>query len=319
VEQLSWRNITGEHRRRSHGLVYVKTVSSGFKTHLAQPLTSLAYLWKLKRRDGTLYGFTTHDEDILYDNADSDGPITYLASSGFTNTATAGKSDLAVDNMEVTGFLDSDVLKEGDIRGGLYDDATIKIMMVNWADTTMGHMYIRVGTLGIVKMKNGLFQAEIRGLAHKLTTVIGDTYGPQCRATFGSGLNGIDMNSTWLCKIDVVALQQTGSVDSVFDARTIVPAAGLTGATGFFNQGLITFTNGILAGFGFEIKTWDGTSIELYLPMPYQPEVGDLFIIEPGCSKSLSDCFNKYNNVVNFRGEPFLPGMDRILNYPNAG
>lgn len=296
----------------------MKTVSAGLKVHLAQPLTSLAYLWKLKRRDGTLYGFTTHDEDIAYNNGDGDGSVTYLASSGFTNTATAGKSDLAVDNMEVTGFLDSEVLKEGDIRGGLYDDATIKIMMVNWADTTMGHMYIRVGTLGIVKMKNGLFTAEIRGLAHKLTTVIGDTYGPRCRATFGSGLNGIDMNSTWLCKIDVVALRQTGSVASVADARTFTPTAGLTGAAGFFNQGLITFTSGILNGFGFEIKMWDGTSIELFLPMPYEPTAGDTFSIEPGCDKSLANC-QRYNNVVNFRGEPFIPGMDRILNYPNAG
>ena len=42
------------------------------------------------------------------------------------------------------------------------------------------------------------------------------------------------------------------------------------------------------------------------------------FTIEPGCNHTVYDCANKYNNIVNFRGEPTIPGMDAILNYPNA-
>ena len=75
---------------------------------------------------------------------------------------------------------------EGDILAGLYDNCEIAIRLVNWSDLTQGDVLLRKGTIGVIKMKNGMFHAEIRGLAHKLTARIGSTYGPICRATFGS-------------------------------------------------------------------------------------------------------------------------------------
>src|SRR5438094_10020621 len=44
----------------------MKTCSPELAEHLAQDSTTLAYLWKLKRQDGTVLTLTTHDEDILY-------------------------------------------------------------------------------------------------------------------------------------------------------------------------------------------------------------------------------------------------------------
>ena len=44
----------------------MKSCSPELAEHLAQDSTTLAYLWKLKRQDGTVLTFTTHDEDILY-------------------------------------------------------------------------------------------------------------------------------------------------------------------------------------------------------------------------------------------------------------
>jgi uncharacterized phage protein (TIGR02218 family) len=299
----------------------MKTASTALETHLALGQTTLAFLWKVKRVDGTILGFTTHDVDIVYDAGDGDGSVTYLARTGFTNTAVSGKSDLSVDNLEVTAFLDSEAITENDIRNQLYDDATIAILLVNWADLTMGHMIWRTGTLGHVKMRNGLATTEIRGLTSKLTTVIGDTFGPVCRAIFGSGLNGIDMNSKYLCKVDVVALRQTGSVASSADAWSLVPNAGLTGAAGYFDDGIIKFTSGQMNGLSFEIKTWDGTTLELFAPLPEGKVLapGDTFQIEPGCKHDTNDCQNKFSNIVNFRGEPFIPGMDQVLYTPNAG
>jgi uncharacterized phage protein (TIGR02218 family) len=122
--------------------------------------------------------------------------------------------------------------------------------------------------------------------------------------------------------VDVVPLRQTGSVNTSPDPGTIVPNAGLTGAAGWFDNGYIKFTSGALNGRAFEIKTWDGTNLKLFLGLPVTPAHNDSFLIEPGCNHlagSIGDCQNKFNNIVNFRGEPFIPGMDSILNYPNAG
>jgi hypothetical protein len=32
-----------------------------------------------------------------------------------------------------------------------------------------------------------------------------------------------------------------------------------------------------------------------------------------GCDKELDTCIARFNNAVNFRGEPFVPGTDKIL------
>jgi uncharacterized phage protein (TIGR02218 family) len=296
----------------------MKTVSTALALHLTGNPTSLAYLWKVKRKDGAILGFTNFDSDILYTDSDGD-TVEYFAATGFTNTASANKSDLSVDNIEVTAFLDSDAIDEADLRAGLYDDCDVWIRIVNWADLTMGDMLIRRATVGIVKMVNGMFTAELRGLTQKLTTTLGATYGPICRATFGSGLNGIDMDSQWLCMFDVTTVRQTGTVDSAPDAASIVPSAGLTGAAGWFDDGFLQFTSGAMDGYSFEIKTWDGTTLQLFMTMPKPPGHLDSFFIEPGCNKLLSDCRDKFNNVINRRAEDFIPGMDQILDHPNAG
>ncbi len=307
----------------------MKSASVAMQAHLALGQTTLAYLWKVKRVDGTILGFTTHDQNISYDAGDGDGAVIYEAFTGFTNSAAAGKSDLSVDNIEFTGFLESNSLVDAVIRAGLYDDSSIAVRVVNWADLTMGDVLIRSGTLGVVKMTNGMFTAEIRGLSYKLTTVLGALYGPICRAVFGSGTNDIDMNSQYLCRIDVSTYRQSGSVASVPSAMAIVPASGLlmvgsaTPATaapaGWFDDGFIAFTSGPLSGYSFEIKSWDGTTLALYLPMPKQPAGGNTFTIEPGCDHTVFACGSKYDNVLNFRGEPSIPGEDSILDYPGAG
>ena len=58
-----------------------------------------------------------------------------------------------------------------------------------------------------------------------------------------------------------------------------------------------------------------GTSNQVFLhePFPYPVQVGDTFALIVGCDRQRSTCGMKFNNVVNFRGEPDLPGMDRLI------
>jgi uncharacterized phage protein (TIGR02218 family) len=303
----------------------MKTATAAMKAHLAGWCTTLAYLFRIQRLDGTLLGFTSHDVPITYDAQDGVGPVLYEADSGFTPSAQKNNSDLSVDNLEATVFLQSDSILEADIRAGRYDDCDLEIRVVNWADLTMGDVLLRRGTVGNLKMKNGLWSGELRGLAYKLTANIGDTFGPVCRATFGSGLNGIDLDSHWVCGFDVTTVRQTGSVSQVVGYSALVPAPGLTGqdgatgaaSAGWFADGFLAFTSGALDGDSFEIQSWDGTTLQLFLPMTALPAAGDTFTIEPGCAKTTSDCQGKFSNIVNFQGEPFIPGMDQLLNYPS--
>jgi len=86
------------------------------------------------------------------------------------------------------------------------------------------------------------------------------------------------------------------------------------GAVGTFDGGKIVFTTGANAGRGMEIKAYAPGLLVLASPMPYPLAVGDAYSLTPGCGKrAIEDCYSRYNNVINFRGEPYGPGMDEML------
>lgn len=84
--------------------------------------------------------------------------------------------------------------------------------------------------------------------------------------------------------------------------------------TGFYDFGKVTFTSGLNINLSMEVKNYNVGLIELQLPMPYPVEVGDTYTIVAGCGKRFTeDCLQKFNNVLNFRGEPHMPGVDQLM------
>lgn len=90
--------------------------------------------------------------------------------------------------------------------------------------------------------------------------------------------------------------------------------AALLNNTGFFDYGLVTFSSGANATYSMEVKRYVPGVVELQLPMPYPMAVADTYTIVPGCvGRFIEDCKTKFANVLNFRGEPHLPGQDRVV------
>lgn len=86
----------------------------------------------------------------------------------------------------------------------------------------------------------------------------------------------------------------------------------LGGGSGYFDFGVVTWVTGDNAGLQMEVRSYVPGQIVLQLPMPYAIQVGDTFDIRAGCDKSQPTCHDRFDNVINFRGEPFLPGVDKI-------
>ena len=274
----------------------MRTISANLQTHLDGEVTTLATCWKVTRRDATVLGFTDHDSNLIVDS------VTYLASTGFTPTAIANSADLAVDNMDVDGVLDSSAITEADILAGIYDGAAIEIFQVNAQNLADGSMILRHGTIGEVQMNNGQFTAEIRGLSQPLSQTIGELYAPACRAKFGDSR----------CGFNVASVTVSGNVSSV-TSRQVFTDTSLTQDAGYFNFGKVTFTSGANNGLSMEVKRFAGGEVTLVLPMPYDITAGDSFSIVAGCDKSFSTCIKRFSNAVNFRGEPHVPGTDKML------
>jgi uncharacterized phage protein (TIGR02218 family) len=87
------------------------------------------------------------------------------------------------------------------------------------------------------------------------------------------------------------------------------------------NNGLLKWLTGPNAGRAMEVRdfTAAGQVLELFLSMPFDITVGDTALVYRGCLKRRDeDCLAVFNNVINFRGEPDLPGVDQLVATPSA-
>ena len=282
----------------------MKSVSVALKSHLALEVTTLATCWKVTLKiprpsDGKqVFGFTDHAADLVVDS------VTYVASTGYTASAIQTSGALNVDNLEVDGGLDSEAITETDILAGLWDFADIEIFQVNYADLTQGTMKLRKGNLGEVRTGRGTFVAELRGMMQKLQQATGYLVLPGCNADLGDARCGVNLS----------LFTNTTSVTSVVSNSFFVASALASQPNGWYNGGKLTWLTGNNAGLSMEVKSFSTASAEfvLTIPMPFEVQAGASFSVYAGCDKSLATCVSKFNNVVNFRGFPHLPGINAL-------
>lgn len=270
----------------------MKSAGSSLLTHLSSEVTSVAMCWKLTTATGTVLGFTSHSTDLVVSG------VTYKSAVGFTPTAIQTGAGLNVDNLDVQGVLDALGIVEADVYAGVYDGAEVEVFLVNWANLNHGIMRLRKGFLGNVKIARQGFEAEIRGLLERFQRSIVEVYTPGCRADLGDAR----------CTVDLGAFTETGTITSVTNRRVFADTTR-TEADGYFLGGLLTWTSGNNSGLSMEVKqyTLATTQFELMLPMRYTVQVGDGYSVYAGCDKAWETCRDKFNNILNFRGEPFVP------------
>ena len=352
----------------------MKSTSAALAAHLAGPVTTLATCWRISRVDGKEFFFTDHDRDLSFE-----GKV-YKASSGYSRTAIANDSSLSVDNLDVEGVFDSAAITEEELRAGLFDQAEVRIFLVNWTDPSMGSLRMRRGWFGeVVLTEEGVFRTELRGMTQALQQRIGELYSSECRADLGDHRCKVPVNPPEIGRTiayaigDVVRVATAGGIGSAIYAnrhyRCVVagitapvqPAyattvgeettdgsavflaeeawsrsglvtevtdrASFTAAIdepravdGWFAGGVLTWETGANAGRSIEVKSWTQATgqLELFLPMGYMIASGDAFRIHPGCDKRLDTCIDRFANVLNFRGEPYVPGQDALMSYPDA-
>jgi uncharacterized phage protein (TIGR02218 family) len=286
----------------------MKTVPTALAAHLATGATTMTYCWRVTRADGVVLGFTEHDRDLAY------AGTLFSAASGFTGSQIQQSLDLSIDNMNAAGALSSAELTEADILAGRYDDATVELFWVNWADASQG-ITIAAGNLGEVTRAGLAFSAEFRSIANRLNQKIGTTCERHCSATLGDNR----------CKVDLTSASYRASGTAASAGLvTEIAMAGLSGfAADWFTAGTLTFTTGANEGLPLDIKAHLRTSgidiLQLWSPTPFPVVAGDTAAVTAGCRKTFATCQKKFSNVVNFRGFPHIPGADVVTRYAVKG
>jgi uncharacterized phage protein (TIGR02218 family) len=273
----------------------VKVLTTSISNHLTQDVTTIATCWEIARRDGITLRFTSLDQDLTI------GGNVYSSLAGYTPSAVVSTNDFAVDNMTVDSVLDVDVITEEDLLGGIYDGASVRIFQVNWADPDGGEIDLKTGTIGEVRIAGDRFVVELRGLTSALQTSIGEVYSASCRASFGDSR----------CKVLLSTLEVAGAVTAVNTRLDI--ATTLTQEDGYFTYGRIEWLTGNNVGQMLEIKGFVSSVVSMVLPPLNDVVVGDTFKIVPGCDRTLDTCVSRWDNVLNFRGEPYVPGIEAVI------
>ncbi len=87
----------------------------------------------------------------------------------------------------------------------------------------------------------------------------------------------------------------------------------VVGQDDIFAYGLCEVLTGQAAGWKVEIRRSDAHELVLLLPVPLPIAPGDTVRLTAGCPRTLASCKVRFNNVVNFRGEPHCPdGFDAL-------
>lgn len=278
----------------------MRTISNELQTHLEQENTTICTLWKLTLTDNTVMGFTDHTVDITYDG------VSYESEAGYMPSAISYTIDTDVSNLDITGLLDSGFITQLDLELGKYDYAEVVVYLINYMDTSMGDILLKRGWLGEIEIHNEKYTVELLSLMEALhSSELCNIYSPNCRAILGDSKCGVNLTSF-----------TTSGIVNVVNS-SIEFTTNLTAINDYYNNGLITWTTGDNDGSTMEVKDFTQTSgiVTIFLPMPYTIVAGDTFTIYPGCDKSLTTCGSVFNNVINFRGEPFLPGTGDLLEY----
>lgn len=102
----------------------------------------------------------------------------------------------------------------------------------------------------------------------------------------------------------------TSSFGAYVSGGTVTP---LGSGSGYFDNGVITFTSGLNAGLRMEVQSYVPGQWVLELPMPYAMAAGDEYTMHAGCDYSMATCRDRFDNIVNFRGEPYVGGTDKLM------
>lgn len=293
---------------RDPGLPYINMIQ-------AQQQSLIAYLYTFTLRDGTNYYFTDLDLDITYQsNLYVSGSIRI---SGLKMKLAVG---LQVDEQEIKiSALPGDTIGSvaflAGCRNGLLDGAYLTRDRAVWAATgappwlvyqgapiTVFRMFYGLVS-GITKIGRTFAEMKIKSPLVLLNIDMPrNTYQLSCNYTlFDSG-----------CSLVKASFGTAGIVDSGADFVKIpwqggvLPSVSGGDSLPYYAQGRVLFNTGVLANQQFFVSTNDANALYLVGNLDI-PSVGDSFTAYAGCMKTVDACNLKFNNLVNYRGFPYVP------------
>ncbi len=292
-----------------------RTVPASLAAMYATRLHTRAWCFYAVLRDGSVLAFTDAATDLLIDLSFSSGdPVIFRANASVKFSDISTTAGLSTDSCEISGPI-SDYVTETAIHGRRFNRARLRIFEVDWTKKfpdpdASANVILFGGNIADCHIEGQQFTFECRSLTDRYNQTIGRTLSPYCSADFGDILCKV-VRDPYVCTV----------AEEISNFRFRCDLGGAH-ADSFFTFGHAAFETGSLAGAPeMEVFAYTGATglIELLAPMADPPQVGDLLTLYRGCSKlmlsadpAVPTCVS-YDNAVNNRGFPEVPGSDVFL------
>ena len=288
----------------------IPTIHSDFKTTWTK---RLSHAWKITRADATVFKFTSFDRKVALDDG-----LVYTPVGGFDQSASRRSDSMRDHDTEFRGVITAASITDDDLRAGLFREAMVEEYVFDWRCPWAGPVVTHVYWIAKTMFDGEKWQAECTGPMRFLKTKIGDVYGRTCRWDFGDSNCAFNVASVTLSGRLVLAMEDGLKRRIILADPTGPPGFGTFTDEAVFDDGKITFTSGANNGLTGIVKSYRNADkrIELQVAMPYDIASGDAFDIVQGCDKLLGTCRDRYSNIANNGGFPYIPGQDRVLQTP---
>ncbi len=259
----------------------------------------MADLYTITLKSGTVLRYTTWDQTVtLLGNSFLTGP------PSIERTAIEETAGLDVSTIEVVIRAGPADLVNGTpilqaIGQGLWDGAgfTIERLFMDSNSNQIGTVIRFSGVVGPVD--------ELTRSYVKLTVNSGTQYltmhlppvimQPNCVHTlFDAG-----------CGLSKASFAESNAVQGGSTVNKIISLSAK--ADGYYDNGQILFTSGPNNGLLKAVKQYFAKEFFFNSPLPFPPNAGDAFTAYPGDDKTQATCANKFNNLANFGGFPYVP------------
>jgi uncharacterized phage protein (TIGR02218 family) len=279
------------------------TLSTPFSNHLKGRSHNLCWLLRLDLRDGTVLGFTDHDEVLDFDLGDAAGSVSYRPDLGMQLSNVQTGTGLDAGNFEVT-FPIAEAprpVTRAAVAGGRFNRAETRLMRVVWSNLAAGSRNFMLGNTGEWRIEGDKAIAESRDQRDRLNQVIGRQLQNQCDADYA------DQVQCFATPTEIV-----GTVTAVASALEFTVSFVGTYANGLFDRGKVIGLTGGNASLVAPIWSWTAAGvIKLFMPLVEAPLVGDTFTVRDGCARTRAACM-AHGQILNMRAFPEVPGTQAL-------
>jgi uncharacterized phage protein (TIGR02218 family) len=282
----------------------MKTINPLLQTQLDEGGMHLTKIFTIRRKNKPDLHFTECDINLIV------GGNTFTASNGFIASEVGLSSFSRSQQVELTIFENDLGVTREDIQAGVYDNQSATIEMVDFRNTGLGTIHYFSGFTSESSVgDDGFVHIVIEGLMTRNRAIADESFSSSCRNELGDSR----------CMFNIEGAAANFTITSLVGNNAFITNS-LINPTDHWKEGFIKWTGGDNDQQSIEVRgstfSTPNTTIVLWSRPAYPLVVGVTGRVYLGCAKTVTDCLARFNNILNFRGEPYIPSQSTTAKQP---